>query len=202
MILSICTFSILALICTAMAENTGSSTGAGLTVLKQDSGKNITNMSFVMYSLGEDWGLSSLFVGEAVKFTAPKKDWKMKQIRVLGWNGYNETNQTVPSPIDFLVEVRDADLNLLYRLSDTQNAYFTYPVPALRGIDIPALNLNGEFYIIFYDRGYMQVGAEVENGTGNSYIYNSVNGEMIPAEFRIENAEPSDINWVIRAVGE
>ena len=173
-----------------------------MTVLKQDSGTNITNMSLTLYSAGQDWGINAFSVGEAVKFTAPKPDWKLKQIRVLGWNGFNETTLTVPSPSNFLIEVRDKNLNLLYRLADTQNAYFTLPAPALIAIDIPALPLTGDFYIIFYDRSTMRIGVELENGTGNSYQYNSMYSELIPAQFKIDNNESTKVNWVIRAVGE
>ena len=108
----------------------------------------------------------------------------------------------VPLPSNFLIEVRDEELNLLYRLADTQNAYFTDSVPVLRTINIPPLAVPDVFYIIFYDRSIMKVGVEVENGTGNSYVYNSINSEMIPAEFRIDESNATKVNWVIRAVGE
>jgi hypothetical protein len=172
-----------------------------MTVLKQDSGTNITNMNLTLYSAGQDWGLDAFSVGEAVKFTAPKADWKLKQIRVLGWNGFNETTLAVPSPSNFLIEVRDEKLNLLYRLADTQNAYFTLPAPGLIAIDIPPLPVTGVFYIIFYDRSTMRIGVELENGSGNSYQFNSMNGELIPADFNIDN-KTIKVNWVIRAVGE
>jgi hypothetical protein len=202
MILLISAFCFLASTGMALAENSAGGAANAMTVLKQDSGRNLSNMSFTMYSSAQDWGINTFDVGEAVKFTAPKPDWKLMQIRVLGWNGYNETNMTVPAPSDFLIEVRDRNLSLLYRLADTQNAYFTFSAPALRGIEIPALSVSDDFYIIFYDRGTMKVGAEIENGTGNSFVYERISGELIPAQFRIEEAEPTDINWIIRAVGE
>ena len=202
MILLISAFCFLALAGDAVAQSSAESAGSSMTVLFQDSGTNISNMNLTMYSSGQDWGINSFDVGEAVKFAAPKAGWKLKQIRVLGWNGYNETSMTVPSPSNFLIEVRDQDLNLLYRLADTQNAYFTLSAPGIRGIDIPALPVTDEFYIIFYDRSAMRIGMEPENATGNSYIFNSQYGELIPAEFRIEGAEATQVNWVIRAAGE
>jgi len=48
----------------------------------------------------------------------------------------------------------------------------------------------------------MKIGVEVENGTGNSYVYDSINNRMIPAEFRIEESNTTKVNWIIRAVGE
>jgi hypothetical protein len=202
MILLVSAFCFLNLMGIAVAQSNATGANPSMTVLKQDSGVNITNMSMNLYSAGQDWGINAFSVGEAVKFTAPKPDWKLKQIRVLGWNGYNETTMTVPSPSNFLIEVRDENLNLLYRLADTQNAYFTLPAPALIPIDIPALALTGDFYIIFYDRTTMRIGVELENGTGNSYQYNSIYGDLIPAEFKIDNNETTKVNWVIRAVGE
>lgn len=199
MILLISAFCFLALVGMAVAQNDAASANPILTILKQDSGANITKMNFTLYSAGKDWGIDAFAVGEAVKFTAPKPGWKLEQIQVLGWNGFNETTMTVPSPGNFLIEVRDEKLNLLYRLADTQNAYFTFPAPVLRSIDIPALSLTGEFYIIFYDRSTMMIGMEFENGTGNSYFYDSLYSEMLPVQIKNETTK---INWVIRAVGE
>ena len=48
----------------------------------------------------------------------------------------------------------------------------------------------------------MKIGVEVENGTGNSYVYNSINGELIPAEFKIDESNATKVNWIIRAGGE
>ncbi len=184
-----------------LAQSDEDGSGQNMTELKQDSTTNASE-NVQLYSAGEDWGLNSFFFGEAVKFTAPKPGWKLKQIKVLGWNYYNETSMAVPSPSNFLVEVRDADLNLLYRLADTQNAYFTDKVPVLRAINIPPLPVTEAFYIVFYDRSIMKIGVEVENGSGNSYVYDSINNRMIPAEFRIEESNTTKVNWIIRAVGE
>jgi hypothetical protein len=62
--------------------------------------------------------------------------------------------------------------------------------------------VTGDFYVIFYDRGAMVMGMEQENGTGNSYFYDSLNGELIPASFKDANNKSTKVNWVIRAVGE
>lgn len=199
MILLISAFCFFILMGMAVAQNDAASATPSMIVLKQDSGTNITKMNFTLYSAGRDWGIDAFGVGEAVKFTAPKPGWKLKQIQILGWNGFNETTMTVPSPGNFLIEVRDEKLNLLYRLADTQNAYFTFPAPVLRSIDIPALSLTSEFYIIFYDRSTMMIGMEFENGTGNSYFYDSLFSELLPVQVKNETTK---INWVIRAVGE
>jgi len=185
-----------------IAQNNADSEVKNMTVLKQDGGANLTEMNITLYSVSTDWGLDSFGVGEAVKFTAPKSGWKLMQVRIVGWNGFNETTRTIPPANNFLIEIRDKSLNLLYRMTDTQNAYFTYPAPVLRGIDVPAIPVTDEFYVIFYDRGAMVVGMEPENGTGNSYFYDSLNSNLIPASFKDENNKSTQINWVIRAVGE
>ncbi|HNQ54660.1 MAG TPA: hypothetical protein PKG66_04560 [Methanothrix sp.] len=201
MVLLISAFCFLAFTGLCLAQSNEDGSGLNMTELKQDSTTNASE-NVQLYSAGEDWGLNSFFFGEAVKFAAPKPGWNLKQIKVLGWNYYNETSMAVPSPSNFLVEVRDADLNLLYRLADTQNAYFTDKVPVLRAINIPPLPVTETFYIVFYDRSIMKIGVEVENGTGNSYVYDSINNRMIPAEFRIEESNATKVNWIIRAVGE
>ena len=200
-VLLISAFCFLAFTGLGMAQSNEDGSGQNMTELKQDSTTN-ESKNVQLYSAGQDWGLNSFFFGEAVKFTAPKPDWKLNQIKVLGWNGFNESSMVVPSPSNFLIEVRDADLNLLYRLADTQNAYFTDTVPVLRAINIPPLTVAEEFYIVFYDRSIMKIGVEVESGTGNSYVYDSINNRMIPAEFRIEESNTTKVNWIIRAVGE
>jgi len=185
-----------------IAQNNAGSAVPELIVLKQDSGVNLTKMNMTLYSAATDWGIDAFGVGEAVKFTAPKPGWKLMQVRVAGWNGYNDTTKIIPSANDFLIEIRDKNLELLYRMSDTQNAYFTFTAPVLRAIDIPALPVTGDFYVIFYDRGAMVMGMEQENGTGNSYFYDSLSGELIPASFKDANNKSTKVNWVIRAVGQ
>ena len=197
LVLAFCLFTLMGM---AVTQNGSASANSSMTIIKQDTASNNTNI--ILYSAAQDWGVYAYSIGEAVKFTAPKSDWKLKQIQVLGYNGFNETTRTVPASGNFLIEIRDMDLNLLYRLADTQNAYFTNPLPILRTIDIPALPLTGDFYIIFYDRSTMRIGVELENGTGNSYQYNEMNSDLIPAEFKIDNNESTKVNWVIRAVGE
>jgi len=202
MILLISALYFVTLMSIVMAQNNADSAAPNLTVLKQDSGTNLSKMNMSIYTAMTDLGLDAFGVGEAVRFTAPKPGWKLMQVRIAGWNGYNGTPNSIPQASNFLIEIRDKNLDLLYRMADMQNAYFTFSAPVLRGIDIPALPVTGDFYVIFYDRGTMVIEREVENGTGNSYFYDSLTGEMIPARFKDENNTSTEVNWVIRAVGE
>lgn len=45
-------------------------------------------------------------------------------MQVLGWSEFNDTTEILPPDRNFLLEVRDKDLHLLYRFADLQNGYF------------------------------------------------------------------------------
>lgn len=196
LILALCFVS---LIGTTISQD-DSSSGATMAVLKQDSGTNLSLMNMTLYSAAMD--MDAFSVGEAVKFKAPYPGWKLKQIRIAGWNGFDGNTTSIPDSDNFLIEVRDAEKNLLYRMADSQNAYFTFPAIILRGIDMPSIPVTDEFYLIFYDRGSMFIGMELENATGNSYFYDSLYSELLPVEFTDANNVTTKVNWVIRAVGE
>jgi hypothetical protein len=197
---------IAALCCAALSFNVlaqGNVTEPQLTVLKQDTAENLSTANLTLYTAVDDFGLDAFNIGEAVKFTAPKPGWKLKAVQVLGWNGFNQTAGSIPQQSNFLIEVRDQDRNLLYRMADTQNAYFTFPVPLLRQIEIPSIPVTGDFYVVFYDRGSMWIGMEQENGTENSFFFNGLNKETSPAQFTYgEDNQTLKVNWVIRAAGE
>lgn len=197
---------IAALCCAALSYNAmaqENATEPNLTVLKQDTAENLSASNLTLYTAVDDFGLDAFVIGEAVKFTAPTPGWKLKSVQILGWNGFNQTAQSIPTPSNFLLEIRDENRDLLYRMVDTQNAYFTFPVPILRGIEIPSIPVTGDFYVVFYDRGSMWIGMEQENGTENSFFFNGLNKETSPAQFTYgpEN-ETLKVNWVIRAAGE
>ena len=173
-------------------------------LLKADSGKNLSQMNFSLYSATDTFGQLGVGVGEAAKFTAPNPNWKLMALQFLGWSGFNNTTQRLPADRNFLVEVRDKDLNLLYKFADAQNLYFgSEKGPVVTGMEIPALPVTGDFYVIFYDRGSMGLGMEsaLSNETGKSFFF--MNGQLAPAEFLNKRTnETINFNWVIRAIGE
>jgi hypothetical protein len=197
---------IAALCCAALSYNVlaqGNATEPQLTVLTQDTAENLSAANLTLYTAVDDFGLDAFNIGEAVKFTAPKPGWKLKAVQVLGWNGFNQTAGSIPPQSNFLIEIRDQNRDLLYRMADTQNAYFTFPVPLLRQIEIPSIPVTGDFYVVFYDRGSMWIGMEQENGTENSFFFNGLNKETSPAQFTYgEDNQTLKVNWVIRAAGE
>lgn len=173
-----------------------------LTNLRQDSRMNYSDMNLTFFTVTSEFGIDGLSVGEAVKFTAPRPGWKLKTVEVLGWSGFNETTGTFPIDRNIMIEIRDKDLNLLYKFADSQNSYFLSETGPLFGeIEIPDVAVNGDFYVVFYDRGAVRIGMENENGTGNSFLFKG--GQTMPAEIQPEGAgEPVGINWIIEAAGE
>jgi hypothetical protein len=179
-----------------------------ITILKADSGKNLSQMlseeNFSLYSATNSFGQDGMAIGEAVKFTAPNPGWKLMALQFVGWTGFNNTTQRFPADRNFLVEVRDKDLNLLYKFADAQNMYFASTIsPVVTGIEIPALPVTGDFYVVFYDRNSMAIGMEqgLGNETSKSYFFG--NGQLLPAEFTNKKTnETFKANWVIRAIGE
>jgi hypothetical protein len=173
------------------------------TVLISDSGQNLSVMNWTLTSAIELFGQAGFDIAEAVKFTA-SDGWTLDGVQILGWDGFNGTSESVPSDGAIALEVRDSDLNLLYRFTDSQMPYFNFrnnvTSPIVASIDLPEIPVSGDFYLCFYDRGSVVVGAEVENATGNSYVFNRVNKELVPALPTGPN-QTEPVNWVIRAVG-
>ncbi|MHB8118478.1 MAG: hypothetical protein ACYDHX_07130 [Methanothrix sp.] len=191
-----------AMINDVMAQN--NATVSKLTVLKEDSG-NLSEMILLPYTTFQDFGgVNGLFVGEAVKFTAPKPGWKISGIEVTGVTTYNNTTKLFAPDRNFLVEVRDKDLNLLYKFADMQNLYFASTSEGRflsRGIMIPSIPVTGDFYVVFYDRGSMRIGMEQTNETSNSFFF--IGNQMTPATFEMagKTNDTMKINWVIRVAG-
>lgn len=171
-----------------------------LTTLRGDSGKNYSEMNVTLFSSLVEFG--SLDFGEAVKFAAPNAGWELQKVRVLAWSGFNKSTQTFPADRNIMLEIRDKDLNLLYKFADAQNNYFLSDTGPLFGeIEIPAVPVTGDFYVIFYDRGAAPIGMENSDGTGNSFIF--FNGQILPADRTIqETNETIKINWLIEAAGK
>ena len=104
------------------------------------------------------------FSAETVKFKAPKANWKINKVRLYGWDGYNGSAESIPNERIFSIEIRDKDLNLLYKFADSQlpysnfarNATGLYPFI----VNVPDVSVSGEFYVCFYDRGAIAIACE------------------------------------------
>lgn len=177
----------------ASAPNTTSTAN----LLIEDSGTNFSIMNATFYSPGV-FGLA-----QAVKFTPPKAGWKLERVLVLGTDGWNSTQKENPVQGIFDVEIRDANLKLLYQYADTQLDYFTSANGARTAmIDIPAIAMNGDFYVCFYGRDVVRTYTELQNSTGRSYYFIRDSGLIGPGSIPLKNNATLPVNWVIRAIGE
>ena len=161
---------------------------------------NFSEANLTLFSSYDLFG--SFGIGEAVKFSAPASGFNLNKLRILAWSGFNETSKTYPDERDIMIEIRDQDLNLLYKFADGQNNYFLSPEgPVFGEIEIPEMKMTGDFYVVFYDRGAAPVGAAEVADSGNSYLFNGV--EAFPAEFVDQDTnETIGYNWVIEVIGE
>lgn len=161
---------------------------------------NFSEANLTLFSSLEVFG--SFGIGEAVKFTAPSSGFNLQKVRILAWSGFNNTTKTYPAERDILLEIRDKDLNLLYKFADGQNNYFLSSEGPIYGeIEIPEMKMTGDFYVVFYDRGAAPIGAADVAESGNSYLFNGA--ETFPAEFVDQDTnETIGYNWVIEAIGK
>jgi len=165
-------------------------------ILIQDSGNDTTVNLVSWYRSG------FLSVAEAVKFEPPRAGWTLDAVHILSWDGYRE-NETLQEEQTICMEIRDENLNLLYRFTDSQLPYFTFQgQPGIAVIEVPSIPINGDFYVCFYDRGAVTIGLDLNEVEGNSYFYDMQTGELFPAEVGTKDSEELvPVNWIIRAVG-
>ena len=168
---------------------------------------NLTQKKIVSIDLLSVMGLPAYFIAEAVKFKAPKPDWKLKTVQILGWDGFNGSVESIPRERIIALEVGDKDLNLLYRFTDSQlpysnfvrNATETYPFT----MRLPSIPVSDEFYICFYDRGAIAIAAEVLNKTSqNSFIYIEDGNTLLPSNLPLLGQNESvPLNWIMTVGG-
>lgn len=172
-------------------------TQENFTLLKQDSGTNLSVMNLTFTTS------PTLGSAQAVKFTAPKAGWKLKLVIAVATDGWNASRNELPNAMPFTIEIRDANLGLLYHFADIQYPYFTTEMGFRSAvIEMPAIPLEGDFYVCFY--GYRSIGlaTELQNATGNSYLFDKITGSLYPGVLTLENNQTLPVNWLIRAVGE
>jgi hypothetical protein len=165
--------------------------GGGFSILS-------SNMSSIQSLASFGWNPNT--VGAAVKFSPPRTGWSLKEVQVVGWNIFDPKNETHPEDKFFAVEVRDSDLNILYKLVDSRLTYFQSGEPSMATIEIPSTTVSSDFYVIFYDRGGVGIGTNITQAQDTSYFYNSLVEQMLPAQIVLSN-ETASLNWIIRAVG-
>jgi len=163
-------------------------------IISYDSGY-ISNLTTTSSLVGDYFGIAA----ETVRFTPPKTPWTITALQIVGWNGFD--NETVPSDAIIGIEIRDQDLNLLYRFTDSHLPYFTDTRPLIAQIDIPPTKVDGDFYVSFYDRGAVGIAFNAtQSEETRSYIYNRVTGNVSAVTVETDEG-PISLNWMIRAMG-
>jgi hypothetical protein len=168
---------------------------------ENDGGFSVSNSNMSSVQSLAYFGWNPNIVGAAVQFSPPNENWNLRKVQVVGWNIFDPKNETHPEDKFFTLEVRDKDLNLLYKLVDSRLTYFQSGEPSMATIEIPTISMDDDFYLIFYDRGGVGVGANITEAHETSYFYNSLAEQMLPAQVTLSN-ETASINWIIRAIGE
>ena len=106
-------------------------------------------------------------MAQAVKFTAPESGWNLEYILVMASDGWNASSKDLPKPLPFTIDIRDANLMLLYHYEGIQLPYFTNSKGIrMATIDVPFMPLSGDFFVCFYGYGSISLAAELENATG------------------------------------
>jgi hypothetical protein len=167
---------------------------------------NLTDKDIFPVDLVSFIGAPAFFFAEAVKFNAPKPNWKINAVQLYAWDGFNGTNESVPMERIIGLEIRDKDLKLLYKFADSQlpysnyahNATLMYPLT----IDIPQVPVSGEFYVCFFDRGAVVVAAEPINETSKtSFIYVEDGNSLINSTLPTGENLVTPVNWIMAVNG-
>ena len=168
-----------------------------ISILRQDSGIDISKMNITL-AVSPTYGSA-----QTVMFTAPKPGWKLESILIMATDGWNASSKQLPNPLPFAIEIRDANLKLLYHFADTQLPYFTISQGVgMTGIEVPELTLSGDFFVCFYGYRSIALAAELQNTTGNSYLFDKAEGQLYNYGLPLRNNQTLPINWLIRVAGQ
>jgi hypothetical protein len=168
-----------------------------ITWLRQDSGTNLSEMNRTFAVSPTYW------MAQTVKFTAPKPDWKLMGVFLMATDGWNSSSKQMPTPLPFAIEIRDANLRLLYHFADTQLPYFTSSTGVrMAAVEVPDLPINGDFFVCFYGYRSLGLATELQNATGNSYYFEKQTGRVYPGVLVLINNQTLPVNFIIRALGE
>lgn len=179
------------------AATSSMATQGNVTILKQDSGTNLTEINITL-------AISPApTMEQAVKFTAPESGWNLGFIQVMASDGWNASGKDLPKPLPFTIDIRDANLMLLYHYEGIQLPYFTdSKVVRMATIEVPFMPVSGDFFVCFNGYGSISLAAELENATGNSYYYEGRTAQLYAGVLPMTNNQTIPVNWIIRVAGE
>jgi hypothetical protein len=167
---------------------------------------NLSEKELAPFSTTDIFGPAGLAVAETVKFKAPSAGWALKNASILAWDGFNGTAASVPRMGLIALEIRDKDLNLLYRFTDMQYPYTNFILNITHvlfmNIDLPSVPVSDEFYVCFYDRGAVVATFEYNNLSQNSYFFDGTSKKIFAASVPEGENETAPINWIMKVYGE
>lgn len=168
-----------------------------ISILKQDSGTNLSIMN-ITFAVTPTYGSA-----QTVKFTAPKAGWNLERVLIMATDGWNASSRESPKSLPFAIEIRDANLRLLYHYADTQLPYFTSSQGIrMADIEVPEMSMSGDFFVCFYGYRSIALATELQNATGNSYLFDKLTGQLYSYELPARNNQTLPINWIIRVLGQ
>ncbi|TRZ67906.1 MAG: hypothetical protein D4Q77_02330 [Methanothrix sp.] len=130
--------------------------------------------------------------GHSVLFTAPCDNWTFSGVAV-----YGKLSPESRSDI-FVLEVWDEDLNLVSKVTDRAVSFFGDEFDwAL--VDIPDVEVSGDFFVSFYEFAGVYVGMDLDSGPGMSLIAARNPNRIL--EWDVEAHRENQTNWMIRAAG-
>lgn len=172
-------------------------TQENITILARDSETNLSVMN-ITFTVSPTYGSA-----QTVKFTAPKPDWKLEHVLVIATDGWNASSTEMPKPLPFAIEIRDANLRLLYHFADTQLPYFTTATGfRIANVDVPSMPMNGDFFVCFYGYRSIALATELQNATGDSYLYDKLTGQLFSGALPLSNNQTIPVNWLLRVAGQ
>lgn len=167
---------------------------------------NVTEMNLIPVDMLSMFGSPGYFFAETTKFKAPKAGWKVNGVQLYGWDGFNGTRESLPYEKIIGLEIRDKNLNLLYKFADSQLPYSNYARNATTlypfTIEIPSISVSDDFYVCFYDRGAIAVASEqVNTSSPNSFIFVAAGRQLIAAGVPVSANETIPVNWIMTVSG-
>lgn len=119
--------------------------------------------------------------GHAVLFTPPD-NWTLSRVAVCGMLNRDGI---------FVLEIWDADLNLVYRTTDLSGAYFGRNL-SWAEIDVPDMRLERPFFLVLFEYSTLFVGIDKNTTLNRSFIASRSPSMLV---------SPSDYEWLITAIG-
>lgn len=119
--------------------------------------------------------------GHAVLFSPPE-NWTLSRVAVCGMLNHEGI---------FVLEIWDADLDLVYRTTDLSGAYFGRNL-SWTEIDIPDVRLDRPFFLVLFEYSTVFVGIDKNTTLNRSFVASRSPNMLV---------SPNNYEWLISAIG-